>query len=227
LRGTGQTVRQAGYQGVAAGKTGTTNEGTDAWFVGYDPQVVATVWIGFDRPQPIMAKATGGRLAAPVWARIMERFYAGRSRPRRWSQPDGIVAASVDPDTGMVLAPGCLPLSGAPYRELFVSSQIPRETCPARGDLPTIEPFMDYPEMDEEVADVPLDAYEPGALPPAPAEVEAEEAERVGEPAPPEEQEAAPPPAAQPAPEPEPAAPEPEETEPEPPPMAPSPDSPL
>jgi penicillin-binding protein 1A len=234
LRGTGQTVRQAGFQGVAAGKTGTTNDGTDAWFVGYDPQVVATVWIGFDRPQPIMAKATGGRLAAPVWARIVERFYGGRSRPRPWSQPDGIVAASVDPDTGMVLAPGCLPLAAAPYRELFVSSRLPRETCPTRGDLPTIEPFMDYPEMDEEVAEVPLDDYEPAALPPAPEEVEAEEAERAAgtaapeapaEPAAPADVAPAPrpSPAGEPEAEPEAERPEPVETGEEPPPLAPSP----
>ena len=119
----------------------------------------------------------------------MERFYAGRSRPSPWSQPDGIVAASVDPGTGMVLAPGCLPLAAAPYRELFVSSRVPRETCPARGDLPTVEPFMDYgTEMDEEIMEVPLDAYEPDALPPAPAEVEAEEAE-LAEPELPEQEE--------------------------------------
>jgi penicillin-binding protein 1A len=210
LRGTGQAVRQAGFQGVAAGKTGTTNDGTDAWFVGYDPQVVAAVWIGFDRPQPIMAKATGGRLAAPAWARIMERFYAGRSRPRPWPQPDGIVAASVDPGTGMVLAPGCLPLSAAPYRELFVSSRIPRETCPTRGDLPTVEPFSDYPEMDEEVAEAPPEPYEPAALAPVPEEVEAEEEEqRAAATAPPADREPKPPAAVPTEPAPPPPAPAP------------------
>jgi penicillin-binding protein 1A len=181
LRGTGQTVRQAGFQGLAAGKTGTTNDGTDAWFVGYDPQVVGTVWIGFDRPQPIMAKATGGRLAAPVWARIMERFYAGRPAPRSWFQPDGVVAASVDPGTGMVLAPGCLPLAAAPYREFFISSRVPLETCPSRGEMPPIESAVDTgSEVDEEIMAAPLEA-EPAAVPPAPPEVEAEEAERAGE----------------------------------------------
>ena len=162
LRGTGQTVRQAGFQGAAAGKTGTTNDGTDAWFVGYDPQVVATVWIGFDRPQPIMAKATGGRLAAPVWARIMERFYAGRSRPQPWPQPNGIVAAVVDPDSGLVLAPGCHPLTAVPYRELFISSRVPRESCPSYGQPPPLEPYMDFgTEVDEEIMAEPLDLEPP------------------------------------------------------------------
>ena len=65
-RGTGTAVRAAGFQGPAAGKTGTTNDGTDAWFVGYTPDVLAAVWIGFDDPRPIVPQATGGHLAAPV-----------------------------------------------------------------------------------------------------------------------------------------------------------------
>jgi penicillin-binding protein 1A len=228
LRGTGQTVRAAGFHGTASGKTGTTNDGTDAWFVGYDPQMVATVWIGFDRPQAIMAQATGGRLAAPVWARVVERYYGSRSRPRPWSQPDGIVAAAVDPDTGLVLAPGCLPMGTSPYRELFISSRVPRESCPMRGDQPPLTAFMDFEtEVDEELMEEPLEP-EPLALPSAPPELLAEEAERAAEAAepPPREETPAEPlaePPAAPSPEPVPAArptpaPEPPRTvEPEPP----------
>jgi len=210
LRGTGRTVRQAGFQGLAAGKTGTTNDGTDAWFVGYDPQVVGTVWIGFDRPQPIMAQATGGRLAAPVWARIMERFYAGRSRPKPWAQPDGVVAAVVDPDTGMVLAPGCQPVSAAPYKEFFISSRLPLQSCPSRGDIiPPLENDMDLEtEVDEEIVTA-LPETEAAPIPPAPPEVEAEEAERT-------ETQPTPAPTAEPATEPAQTA-EPAEEEPEPP----------
>jgi len=224
LRGTGQTVRQAGFQGLAAGKTGTTNDGTDAWFVGYDPQVVGTVWIGFDRPQPIMAQATGGRLAAPVWARIMQRFYAGRPRPRPWAQPDGVVAAVVDPDTGMVLAPGCQPASAAPYKEFFISSRMPLESCPSRGDIiPPLENYMDLEtEVDEEIVTA-LPETEAAPIPPAPPEVEAEEAERTDgdvveepAPAPTVRPQPTPAPTAEPATEPAKTA-EPAEEEPEPP----------
>src|SRR5690606_7866827 len=72
-RGTGTAVRRVGYKGPAAGKTGTTNGSTDTWFVGFTPQAVAAVWIGFDEPRRIMGGAygTGGHLAAPVWGRIM------------------------------------------------------------------------------------------------------------------------------------------------------------
>ena len=224
-RGTGRAVRQSGFLGLAAGKTGTTNDGADAWFVGYNPQVVATVWIGFDRPQPIMARATGGRLAAPVWARIMERFYAGRSRPRPWSQPDGVVAASVDPDTGLVLASGCLPLAAAPYRELFLASRVPPQTCPARGDVPPpFEPYMDLKtEVDDEMIEGEVEIEgEPLVIAPAPPEVEAEEAEQAVEEGQAEEAQPPPPPRPAPTTQPTPAEPEPE-PEPEPPPDTPSP----
>ena len=211
-RGTGTAVRQAGFQGPAAGKTGTTNDGADAWFVGYNPEVVATVWIGFDRTQPIVPKATGGRLAAPVWARILQRYYQGHAWPRPWAQPDGIVAAAVDPATGLSLSPGCLPLTGAPYREIFVSSMVPPQSCPARGDLPSLEPPIDLEgEMDDEVVEVPMDV-EPPPVPPPP-QVQAEE-EEAAEPPPPEpparpQVVATPPPAPEPreTPQPEPSPP--------------------
>src|SRR6185437_9503750 len=72
-RGTGNAVRGVGFRGAAAGKTGTTNDATDVWFLGFTPRRVAGVWIGFDQPRSIVPGATGGRLAAPVWGRIMRR----------------------------------------------------------------------------------------------------------------------------------------------------------
>ena len=66
--GTGKVVRDYGAKGLIAGKTGTTNSGTDVWFVGYTPTVVAGFWFGFDNPAPISGDASGGRLAAPAWA---------------------------------------------------------------------------------------------------------------------------------------------------------------
>ncbi|MDQ6831272.1 MAG: PBP1A family penicillin-binding protein, partial [Gemmatimonadota bacterium] len=68
--GTGRAVRQLGVDGLVAGKTGTTNNGADIWFVGYTPTLVAGVWFGFDTPKPISDDASGGRLAAPAWAKF-------------------------------------------------------------------------------------------------------------------------------------------------------------
>jgi penicillin-binding protein 1A len=200
-RGTGTAVRQAGFQGPAAGKTGTTNDGADAWFVGYNPEVVATVWIGFDRMQPIVPKATGGRLAAPVWARLMQRYYQGHPAPRPWAQPEGIVAVAVDPATGLTLSPGCMPLAGAPYREIFSSSLVPPSSCPTRGDMAPVEDPYEFEMMDDEIVDAPMD------LEPLPletpeevrAELEAEEGPAVPEPPPPPAAAAAPAPASTPA----------------------------
>src|SRR5690606_38883897 len=88
-RGTGTAVRAVGYTGPAAGKTGTTNDATDVWFIGVTPSLAAGVWIGLDRPQPIVPGATGGRLAAPVWGRVMRRLPAAAAAPD-WKAPAGI-----------------------------------------------------------------------------------------------------------------------------------------
>jgi penicillin-binding protein 1A len=150
-RGTGTAVRESGFEAPAAGKTGTTSDGADTWFVGYTPEVVAAVWMGFDRQRPIMAKATGGRLAAPVWARLMTRLYAGRKPPSPWPMPAGVVEGMVDPQTGLLLASGCAPWSGVAYKELFVHGAVPVTVCPSQGPIMTAEnlplpPLPDYEE---------------------------------------------------------------------------------
>ncbi|MBW3552956.1 MAG: PBP1A family penicillin-binding protein [Gemmatimonadetes bacterium] len=130
-RGTATAVREAGFREPAAGKTGTTNDGHDAWFVGYTPDLVGGVWIGFDRPEPIVARASGGRLAAPIWARMMSEIYRERSTPEPWARPDDVVERDVDPPTGLILADGCRPLEGRPRSEVFLESDLPARVCPA------------------------------------------------------------------------------------------------
>jgi penicillin-binding protein 1A len=65
------------YEVPAAGKTGTTNDGTNVWFMGFTPNLMAAVWFGMDRPMTIWERATGGGDAAPVWGRFMRRVYYG------------------------------------------------------------------------------------------------------------------------------------------------------
>jgi penicillin-binding protein 1A len=72
--GTARPLRETGYRGVVAGKTGTSNASADLWFVGYTPQIVGTIWIGFDQPSTIVADVESGAIAAPIWGRIMRRF---------------------------------------------------------------------------------------------------------------------------------------------------------
>jgi len=129
-RGTGRGALASGYPGPAAGKTGTTQEGTDVWFVGYTPDRVATVWIGHDRPRPILPGATGGLLAAPVWGAIMARSGTGGEA---WARPPGIVERSIDPATGMIPARGCHRMvSDGLVNELFLAEYHPAEGCPKR-----------------------------------------------------------------------------------------------
>src|SRR5690606_32573794 len=120
-RGTGTAVRAVGFRGAAAGKTGTTNDAADVWFVGYPPELVAGVWIGLDRRQTIVRGASGGTLAAPVWGRLMRRVYADRPLPQGWSPPPGVRTAEVLRATGEVENPQC-PTGGETYTEYFLST---------------------------------------------------------------------------------------------------------
>jgi 1A family penicillin-binding protein len=101
-RGTATSVRRILPADVpVAGKTGTTDDNTDVWFVGVTPDIVAGVWLGFDRPQPIAERGVaGGSLAAPVFARMIER--AGWARPSdAWNEPPaGVEKAVLDRATG-------------------------------------------------------------------------------------------------------------------------------
>ena len=72
--GTARPLRETGYRGVVAGKTGTSNASADLWFVGYTPEIVGTIWIGFDQPSTIVTDAESGAITAPIWGRIMKRF---------------------------------------------------------------------------------------------------------------------------------------------------------
>ncbi len=129
--GTASAVRDAGFRSAAAGKTGTTDEGMDAWFVGYTPDLVAGVWIGFDRPRAIVGDASGGDLAAPLWGRLMADIYEGRSTPEPWPRPEDITEQPIDPSTGLLLVEGCHPETGSAESELFIAGDEPAATCPA------------------------------------------------------------------------------------------------
>ncbi len=90
--GTGsQASRQAGLTIPAAGKSGTTNDYTDVWFVGYTRELVAGVWMGFDRPQTIRVGAQGGLYAAPAWASFLREVYERRPAPGDWARPASVL----------------------------------------------------------------------------------------------------------------------------------------
>jgi penicillin-binding protein 1A len=104
--GTGYRIRQVGFRPQAAGKTGTTNDYRDAWFVGFTPALVTGVWIGFDQPKSIISNGYAGELAAPIWGRYMRE--ATGNKDTGWlKRPSGIVAVEVCRVTGARPTDGC------------------------------------------------------------------------------------------------------------------------
>ncbi|MBB4639309.1 penicillin-binding protein 1A [Longimicrobium terrae] len=154
-RGTGTPVRAAGFRGPAAGKTGTTNGATDIWFVGYTPDLVGAVWFGMDKPQTIVAGASGGTIAAPVWGRIMNRVYQTRRVPAAWAPPRGVATETVDRVTGIPVQAGC-PAKGATYTEYFVGSPPAPGMCDS-GQYAGMP--MDTAWMDEEMGAYTVEPY--------------------------------------------------------------------
>jgi membrane carboxypeptidase/penicillin-binding protein len=126
--GTASVIRRKGFWLPAAGKTGTTNDGKDVWFVGMTPDLVASVWLGFDQPRRIMPGASGGRLAAPVWADIMDRAYEERPVPAPWTPPSNVVSAQVDQATGYLATGSCPPEDVR--IEYFLVGTEPEAYCP-------------------------------------------------------------------------------------------------
>ncbi|QSV47082.1 penicillin-binding protein 1A [Geobacter benzoatilyticus] len=101
--GTGRRARALGRP--VAGKTGTTNDMKDAWFVGYVPQLVAGVWVGYDQEKSLGAGGSGGQAAAPIWTEFMQRAVAGMPA-KSFPQPADITFATINPRTGLLAKEG-------------------------------------------------------------------------------------------------------------------------
>ena len=120
--GTGAPARALGFTAGAAGKTGTTNDLRDAWFVGFTPELLTVVWVGLDDNQPI--GLTGAQAALPIWAHFMTRALAG-TLPAAFEAPPGIVFADIDPDTDQLATDRCPRVR----REPFLDGTQPRVPC--------------------------------------------------------------------------------------------------
>lgn len=148
--GTGGNHRTVGglpYEVTTAGKTGTTNDGTNTWFMGFTPNLLAGVWFGMDRPVPIAQgapQATGGYYAAPVWGRFMRHVYYGRDTdaeaaldewepaleiPEPWPMLPGLTTREVDSRSGKLWSRWCDEENR--YVEIYVPGTEPTEVCDA------------------------------------------------------------------------------------------------
>ena len=148
-RGTGAAARQAVPSSVPiAGKTGTTNDNADVWFVGLTPDLVGGVWLGFDQPTTIAPGAAGGSLAAPIWGQMVARYYAalGAGAPNaanRWdAPPPGLIYAELDRQTGALADSTTAP--DHRYIEFFLVGTEPEILKNDPWRLPQFGPLVFY-----------------------------------------------------------------------------------
>jgi penicillin-binding protein 1A len=156
--GTATGARAAGFRLPAAGKTGTSDDYEDAWFVGYTPHLVTGVWFGLDQPAPIMSRGFAGTVAVPAWARFMKAATAG-AKPEWYAMPPGIEKVAICPLSGARATDACrqqqtlaevpvgtsgtvtdatlelappLPPPPSPqvYEDIFPLGAVPAEPCP-------------------------------------------------------------------------------------------------
>jgi penicillin-binding protein 1A len=122
--GTGYDARLRGFLEPAAGKTGTTDDFTDAWFIGFTPQIVAGVWVGFDKKKPLGPGMTGNRVALPIWTDIMlaaSKLYKFSDFP----VPQGVVNVDVCAESGLLALDTC----PKKITEVFRKGEEPTEFC--------------------------------------------------------------------------------------------------
>jgi penicillin-binding protein 1A len=122
--GTAYKARQEGFTLPAAGKTGTTNDYVDAWFVGFTPKLVTGVWIGFDKPRTIISNGFAGEIAVPMWARFMKQATAN-DKPEAFKAPQGVTAVNVCRESGKLPGAFCDRI----ITEYFARGTAPTEVC--------------------------------------------------------------------------------------------------
>ena len=138
--GTAWQARRVGFTLPAAGKTGTTNDYHDAWFVGYTPSLVAGVWLGYDQPRTIMSGGYAGDLAVPIWGRFMKAATNGHE-PGWFRAPATVTSENICRISGKLPVDGCrdvvhvddngeLERRSMVYTEYFVRGSEPADYCP-------------------------------------------------------------------------------------------------
>jgi membrane peptidoglycan carboxypeptidase len=168
------SVWGAGFHYPAGGKTGTTNDGTNVWFIGYTADLVAGAWMGFDRPQTIKSNAQGGILAAPAWTAFMTEVYRRKPPPPDWPRPISIVTRDIDISSGLLQTPYCP--RNLVTTEFYISGTEPTRDCDKHGPyanpgltpvdtfstIPTSPPPSGaYPQQVRPTAPVIQPGYEP------------------------------------------------------------------
>jgi penicillin-binding protein 1A len=149
--GTGRTARAMGLRIPCAGKTGTTDDYADGWFIGYSPDLVVGVWTGFSHRVVTMGDGmVGARVALPLWTWIMMAAHPG-GRGRDFTRPDGITEAMVCTESGLIATPYCRSVR----RELFIEGFEPKRQCDLHkvSAYDLLDPDRDFRELDREASE--------------------------------------------------------------------------
>lgn len=165
--GTAYRARQAGFSLPAAGKTGTTNDYNDAWFVGFTPKLVTGVWVGFDQPRTIMRNGYAGEVAVPIWAGFMKAATKGH-KPEWLNRPSSVVGVNVcrisgkQPNDGcdsveVVGRDGAVERRSMVYTDYFVKGTQPGEVCPLHEGRSFMDALAGVFGKDQEPGPVPVD----------------------------------------------------------------------
>jgi penicillin-binding protein 1A len=166
--GTAYRARQTGFTLPAAGKTGTTNDYNDAWFVGFTPKLVTGVWIGFDQPRTIIRNGYAGEIAVPLWAGFMKAA-TKNDKPEWLQRPAGVIGANVCRISGKLPAGGCdrvevvnrdgnLESRSMIYTEYFVKGTQPTTECPLHEDRGFLDAIAGVFGKDTGPPPMPVDA---------------------------------------------------------------------
>jgi len=128
--GTAKSLYGFSQERPAAGKTGTTDDYRDAWFIGYTPQLITGVWAGYDKPKPMGRGFTGGAICAPIWERFMRQALANKPAVE-FLKPASVISVQIDPTTGYLATPDC----PKKKEEFYIAGTQPTIYCPNHGGL--------------------------------------------------------------------------------------------
>ena len=143
--GTAARAKSLGFDRPFAGKTGTTSNYRDAWFVGYSPHTLSLVWIGFDDARSV--RLAGGDACVPIWTSHMNRI-GGMIPDVDWKRPDDVTSREIDPESGQLATPYC----AVTRREIFVGGTEPSAVCALHAGSGEPSPFWrDYPEEEQPI----------------------------------------------------------------------------
>jgi len=149
VHGTAAAARSYGLDIPVAGKTGTTDEYTDAWFVGYTPEIVIGVWTGYDERKSIGNGMTGARVALPIWIETMKAAYPGNRGPS-FGRPATIIEELICQESGLLSTPYCPKI----VRDIFIEGNEPTRQCDMHrvSSYDLLDKDRDFREIDKEAS---------------------------------------------------------------------------